>query len=409
MTTETPNVAGEVIVETVTPVASTTQSKPYDDLEAYADEGTDITNEPTGDRDIAEAAVEPDSDSPKVEADEEAPKDEEIEPGERKGDKVEDNFDLVKITKEINGKEVEFTVGDAIKSHMERETFNRDMDRRSTALSKEKKAFEEFRKQDQAKLKSKVDEVFKNLRTQGGFISGVRALASLAAAGDPNFNVVDFEKMYFKQFDEAVKINQLPKEQQEAYWAKREAEEAKKQVEKLQTEKQTNEEKKQLSSTIAQACQQSGVENDEFWAAYKYLADHAVGEDKFFGSKEDIQIPNVINHVFLQRHDAKVREAGKQLGIDSENDLLQILKHTIHSEEPLSVSDIVDIVNQSGFLKKAPPETVENLNRKAAKSNQQFSQGNSTKKANGKVDGYDEESLDFLYRNQPKQYTRIVR
>lgn len=405
---DTPNVAGQIQVESVAPIVAPVQVKPYDDLDAYAEDipttnGTPEVKDPTGEPPATEG------DKP-AEADPgEAQETEETAPGERKGDKIEDNFDAVKVRKEINGKEVEFTVGDAIKSHMERETFNREMDRRSTSLAKERKAYESAKQADQAKLRTKVDEVFKNMRTPGGLVSGVRALANLAKADDPQFDVVAFEKMYFSNLEEVHKINQLPKEQQDAYWAKREAETHKREAENLRKEKETNEGKSALSSAVAKAQEQYGVANDEFWGAYKYLMDEATGEGKFFASKEEIQIPDVVKHVYRVRHETNVVEAGKKLGIDNEELLDQISRHTIMSETPLGVDDIVQIVKDSGILKKAPPEAVENLNRKAAKSNQQFSQGNSTKKENGTPEGYDKESLDFLYRNQPKAYTRIVR
>lgn len=400
MSDDAPTTPTAPVTETIEPSRpiATSNSKPYDDdmLEAY---------ESQEQSEQGESQPEPKTEPIPEKAEEDPAKTEEIPPGEKKGDKVEDNFEQVKITKEINGKQVEFSVAEAIKSHMERETFNRDMDRRVTAVTKKERAYQE----DQAKLKGKVDKVFENLRTPGGFVNGVRALAKLATGDDPNFNAVEFEKSYFKNLDEVAKINKLPPEQQEAYWAKREADDAKREAARLRNENQKREDTQSLQMTVQQAQQQYGVPSQEFWETYKYLQDNATGEGKKFTTKEDIQIENVIQHAYAVRHETKVIEAGKKLGIDSDDVLDRISRYTINSEVDLSIEDIVQIVKDSGIAQQASPEAVENLNRKAAKSNQQFSQGNSTKKANGKIDGYDSESLDFLYRNQPKSYTRIVR
>lgn len=389
-------------VETVEAPVLKPNTKPYDDdfLETYGDKDANENN-----------ATEPPAAEPSTEAPKEEPKEETETPPKEEAPKEEQNFEATKITKEINGKEVEFTVADAIKSHMAQEEFNRNMDRRVTSVAKREKAFAD----SQANLQGKIKGVMDIARQggKGGLIPAIRALAKLAA-GESNLDVVEFEKAYFKDLDKTTEVySKMTQEQRDAYWAKREAEEAKEEASKIKAKTEAQEGITALQNDVAALQKEHGVPEDEFWSTYKNLLTNATGEGKRFATKEDILPENVIGYALLGRHNAKVAKACAETGIDNPEILKRISNITMSDPDldlnSLTVDDIKEVIKNSGIALKASPQAVENLNRKAEKSNIRFNQASSTKKANGIVEGYDSESLDFLYRNTPKAVTRITR
>jgi hypothetical protein len=305
----------------------------------------------------------------------------------------------------INGKEVEFKIKDAIQSHVRQEEFNRNMDRRITEVSKREKNIQSSQARwdaDQATLKEKVSSVIESAQN-GDFVSGIRALAKLAA-GSSDLDVVKFEKMYFEQLDKVHEVySKMTPEQREAYFAKRAAAEAKAEADKLKTEKATQTAQSQLQAQVQTLMQQHNLAPEEFWGNYKVLADSQVGEGKPFKSPDDITADEVVRYSLSVKHWEKVITAGQKVGVTDDAIIDEVGKITATSPD-LTVDDIIKVIQNAGLASAA---TVENLNRKVGKSGQSNSSASSTKKQN--VNGYDEESLDFLYRKQPKSYARISR
>lgn len=381
--------------------AAVTSTKPYDMLDAYEPETpTEAPKE--------ETKALPDSDDSGVKPEAgEGDKPEDVsksdEAKSHEGDKVDDGFESVPVTKTINGKEVTFTVKDAIASHVKQEEFNRQMDQRVTTIVKREQAW----KQDHDQFKSKVGEVIK-VAQKGDFVTAIKALAKVATNGT-GLDVTEFEKQYFEQLDEINKVySKLSPEQKEAYFAKRAAAEAQARARELEDEKTTTVANSQLQERVAKLVEENGFSNDEFWGNYGALVNYATGEGKAFKSKDEITAEDVVKYSHQVRHEAKVFEAGKKLGVDDAAILSEL--STITSSDPtLTVDQIAEVLKTSGIAINANPVAVENLNRKAEKSKTRFNQASSTKKENDKIDGYDKESLDFLYRKQPRQSVRPVR
>lgn len=385
--------------------AAVTSTKPYDMLDAYEAEAP--TEAPKEEAPAKVEGVLPDDNN--IEGSDEAveAKPEEGDKGDggkaKEGDKVDDGFESVPVTKTINGKEVTFTVKDAITAYTKQEEFNRQMDQRITTVAKREQAW----RQDHDQFKSKVGEVIK-VAQSGDFVTAIKALAKVATNGT-GLDVTEFEKQYFEQLDEIQKVySKLTPEQKEAYFAKRAAKEAQARAKELEDEKTTTVAQSQLQQHVAKLQEENGLTNEEWWGNYKALAELGTGEGKPFKTREDITAEDVVRYSLQVRHEQKVFEAGKKLGVSDEAVLTELSRIT-STDPTLTADQIAEVLRTSGIATTASPTAVENLNRKAGKSNIRFSQASSTKKENEKIEGYDKESLDFLYRKQPRQSVRPVR
>jgi len=392
----------EISVEAPVVVQAPTAAKPYDDemLEVYESEATVDSGDKQGSDKDVEVAPEPVS---KPDEEEDAGKPEqEANAKATKDDKIIDGVEELPVKRVINGKEVEFKIKDAIQAYTKQEEFNRNMDRRITDVSRREKAWQV----DQESFKEKVSKVIEASQA-GDFVSGIRALAKLAA-GSSNLNVVEFEKQYFEQLDKVRDVyTKMTPEQREAYFAKRAAKEAKDEVEKLRGENTSKEAQSQLETHVKSLQQQYNLPEPEFWGNYKVLAESQVGEGKAFKSPDEITAEDVVKYSLEVKHWEKVYQAGEALGVQDEEVLDEVSRITSVRRD-LTVEDIQEVIKKAGLAKMADPSVVENLNRKAQK-NGLSSAASSTKKQSDKVEGLEDEDLEFLYRNQPKAYTRIAR
>jgi len=366
-------------------------SKPYDDdmFESYTAEPEVEAEKPKSEA-VSEKVKE-------EEASEEVPAETPQVPKATKNDKVIDGLEELPIKRLINGKEVEFKIKDAIQSHIKQEEFNRNMDRRITEISRREKAWQT----GQADFKGKISEIIEATQS-GDFVTGIRALAKLAK-GSSDLDVTQFEKMYFEQLEGIRDVyTKMTPEQRDAYFAKRSAAEAKAEAERLRGEKALTEAQSQLQEQVDALQKQHGLPPEEFWGSYKYLSENQVGEGKLFKTSDEITPEKVVTHSLSTRHWEKVFKAGESAGITDEAILDEVGRIT-ESRQDLTVEDIVKLIKNAGL---ASPSVVENLNRKAGQPRFN-STASSTKKEN--VKGIDKEDLDFLYRKQPKAYSRIVR
>lgn len=398
---DTATPAVETPTVNVATVQSPTAAKPYDDemLEAYESEAVESEAEQP---EVEEAPEVKDGEPKASEEDTEEVEQKAEEPKSTKDDKIVDGVEELPVKRIINGKEVEFKIKDAIQAYTKQEEFNRNMDRRISEVSRREKSWQ----LDQENFKEKISKVIEASQA-GDFVSGIRALAKIAA-GKSNLDVVKFERDYFEQLDKVREVyTKMTPEQREAYFAKRAAAEAKAEADRLKGESQTREAQSQLEVYVQQLQQQHGLSQDEFWGNYKTLADSLVGEGKKFNSPNEITADDVIKYSLEVKHWEKVYQAAEALGIEDEAILEET--HRITSvDRGLTVDDIREVIKQAGLAKVAEPDVVENLNRKA-RSSGSSSAASSTKKQNGKVDGLEDEDLEFLYRNQPKAYQRVVR
>jgi hypothetical protein len=388
-------------IQTEVVQAPITNVKPYDDLEAYADE-TPIDNDTTGSTENITPTDETNTEGVEETPDAKTEEKPTEEAKAKQGDKVEDNFEKVVVEREINGKLAKFTIEEAIQAKVQQENFNREMDRRSTAISKKEKAWTESADRFKGNLAKLVETAQK-----GDFITAIRGIAKIAVNGT-GLDPVKFEQDYFSQLDKVHDVySKMSPEEQKAYWANRRAEEAEAKAKKLETEQEVIRTKQELSTHVQTLQQQYEIPEQEFWGTYKKVLDTMVGEGKTFQTKEDITPETVVDYCLGERFDAKIVEAGKKSGITNREHLNDIGKAILNFDPNMSTEEISKWIIETGQSKTAPTDKVENLNRKAGSS--RFNQGSSTKKENGIPEGYDQETLDDLYRNQPKVIKRPVR
>ena len=276
------------------------------------------------------------------------------------------------VVQKINGKDVAFKVRDAIKAYSTQEEFNRNMDKRLSHVSGREKAWEK----DQAAFKEKIGKVMQVV--QGGdFVSGIRALAKLAV-GNSGSDLVEFEKKYFEHLDEVRSLySDMTPEQREKFFAERKAASLEEELKAVKERETVEQQKTQLQQTVAQLQKEHGIPEDEFRDSFFFLAKEAVGEGKHFASEHDITPQDVVQYVKEVRLHEKVYAAGEKLGIDDDALLAEVVTLT-RSHPEFSVEDIVAVIDRAGLAQRASPSVVENLNRKAEKSNlkSQFSQAN---------------------------------
>lgn len=400
--TDTPEIPTTTTADSESVSQPITNSKPYDDemLEVYEREEANeleeqgTAEESSGDIKPTEAAKDGQEGEDKAE---------EAKLGERKGDKVEDNFESVVVKKIINGKEVGVKIGDAINAFVKQEEFNRNMDRRLSDVGAKEKRWE----QDQQQFKGKIGKLI-DVAQKGDFVTAIRGIAKLAAGGS-GLDVVKFEEQYFSQLDKVREVlTKMSPEQQKAYWAERRAAEAEQEARSLREEKTVNTEKSQLQDHVVALQKRFNIPEAEFWGNYQTLAEGMVGEGKPFQHPNDISAEEVVRYTLAVQHEEKVLTAGKAFGIE-DDEILDEISRVSKLRPGISVDEIKALIEQSGIAKNANAATVENLNRKVGRNQTQFSKASSTKKENDIPEGYDEETLSHLYRNQPKVYKRPVR
>lgn len=371
-----------------------TTSKPYDDdmLEAYAKEAESESTNGEGKTDGESESVK-DAKGGQEESD----KAKEAAALSKKGDKVDDGFEKVSVKRVINGKEVQFTVEEAIKSHVKQEDFNRNIDKRlSQADARDRKWAT-----DQQNFKGKIGKLI-DVAQRGDFVTAIRGIAKLAAGGS-GLDVVKFEEKYFSQLDKVRDVlTKMTPAEQKTYWAERRAAEMEADNKALREEKEATVSTSQLESRVISLQKHYQVPEQEFWENYETLVKEEVGEGKFFKHPDDITPEEVVRYSLEVRHEEKVLTAAKEFGIEDDEILTKISK-VAKTEDNISVERIKELIRKSGI---ADAKTVENLNRKVGKSPAQFQKASSTKKANGIPEGYDQETMDFLNRHRPKVYKR---
>ena len=307
------------------------------------------------------------------------------------------------VIQKIAGKDVPVKVRDAIQAYTKQEEFNRNMDRRLSHVSAREKKWEA----DQSTFKDKIGKVLEVAKA-GDFVTGIRSLAKLATAGT-DLDVTEFEKQYFAQLDKVREVySKMSQEQRDAYFAQRKAKDLEETLKKRTEEDESNKAKSQLQTKVQELQKQHNIPEEEFWGQFEWLKINQVGEGKLFASEDDISPDHVVAFTNRLRHESKVADAGQKLGIEDEGLLDEVSKLTLTHPE-WSVDDIVSVIEKSGVAKRASASVVENLNRKAEKSNlkPQSNQANSTKKQ--KTNGLDDEDLNFLYRQAPRTFRPAFR
>jgi hypothetical protein len=316
------------------------------------------------------------------------------------------------FTQTINGKNVTFKAKDAIQAFTKQEEFNRNMDRRvQAAVAREKKAegLEKKNQTDLSSIREKWNQIIEE-GSKGGIFVALRAISNVLGLNNP-VKIIQIERNLLDHIDKVGGVySGMKPEEREVFWAERRAKILDETLKSRDEQDSQRESKGLLESKVKALQEEHKISPEEFWASYKYLAENAVGEGKPKASADDITPEDVVSYTAQVRHLSKVYEAAEKAKLTDEA-LIDTVADITQSRPDIGIDQIVKVIEDARKIAgQAPAQAVENLNRKAEKSNlkTQF-KASSTQKVNGKIDGLDAEDLDFLYRQGPRPYGRIVR
>lgn len=400
MTVESPTTPTPTIETSQVPA---TTAKPYDDeiFNSYEASSAVPAEEPKAEEPKAEEPDQPlakEEDKTEEQGDEGDKKPEEINKA-TKDDKVDDGLEDLTLSRTINGKEVKFKIKEAAEAYLRQEKFNRDMDRRITNISQREQAW----KKDQDSFKQNITKLIEKAQ-EGDFITAVSGFAKIATFGT-DLDPVEFEKRYFTQLDNVRKVwSEKSPAEREAFFAKRALLNAKAKAAQLEQEKQFDTAKSSLQEKVVSLQREYNIPDEEFWGNYQTLAKELVDRN-VIKSTDEIEAEHVVNYSLELRRRTNIYEAAQQVGLE-DDEKIEAISRVTASDPSLTVEDIVRLIKESGLVGIAPRSAVENLNKKAGQANSQFGKASSTKKED-KASGYDKEDLEYLYRNQPKGYSRV--
>lgn len=301
---------------------------------------------------------------------------------------------------QLDGKDVKIKAKEAVDFYLNREKHNREIDRRYSLVDKKEKQYE----YQTRNLVEKSNEIFREFQ-KGDSLSGVKALAKLLGKDDPE-SLIAVEKAFLEQSTKYGKLfGEMTEEQRQQFFLSRKAEVLEEELKRKATAESRERGRAALVNHINELRQQHGIEESEFLDTYGAMREHSVGEGKDFKSINDIGPEHVVAQIRVNRHWNKVITAAKEAGLASDAAIEEVAKLTASSPN-LEIKDIVDLIKKSGIV--LPRQSVENLNRKVAKSSNgaaQSRQANSTK--NEKAEGYDRDDLDYLYRKGPKGHVPL--
>jgi hypothetical protein len=384
-------------------------------LDMYDQEPTDPTSEDKSSEDTKQSSnTEGEQSNDNIENEEEASEVEQEKQGEQKDASEEvagkikaklggADLDIPKdaeITQKIGKKDVTFKVSDAIKAFTVQEEFNRGMDRRVGEVSFREKRLVG----NEQKLQSSYNEVkqkaayLSKLAAQGEWLPVVKGLAKMAA-GNSGVDPIEYEKACLESLNEIHRVfSGMTPEQKEIYFANRRAQASAEEANRYKITAEKNQAEREVESEIETLTTNYGLPKNKFWKLYETLAENCVGENKLYNNIGEIEPKNVIQFYLDSQHMGKIQGAVEKVSPN-------VLKDTAFINECFNLtkghSDLTDadleVIIKTAINKNSSNPTIENLNRKVAKSGNglstQLNQGNSK----GNKDKIDEEMEEYFF------------
>lgn len=295
-----------------------------------------------------------------------------------------------------NGKVAKFTVDEAIKAYVDKDSFNREADRRVGQISKKERA-----------LHSQVEEIKSNAAVvTDHFLGGnvIEAVAALARMAGKNAGT-DPVELQVKALNSMSKVAEtwlkLSPEQKELFIEKQKAAEYKRAFERNQQSQSLEQQKVALQNKITSVCNSLGASEEDFRQAYEDLT-QLVGPEGKFKRVEDIQPEHVGHYLGYQVQRGRIAKIAEEVatGLGQDDALIDEAALLLANEPNLSDNDIKDIL---GYVRTKPSPAVENLNRKvqtaqAAGLRTQLNEVLSPKKQDDEID---EELYNDWFKNRP--------
>lgn len=294
-----------------------------------------------------------------------------------------------------NGKQVKFTVDDAINAYVERDTFNRTAQERASNIGRREKA-----------LETEVQQIVHNARhvteqfMQGNVFEALSALARMAGKNAG----MDPVELQIQAIESATKVAEtwrnLSPEQKELFKERQKAAEYKRAFERQNQSAQRTEQQRQLEAHVSNLSRELGVTQEGFLDAYGELLE-LVGPQGKFRSPEEIQPEHVQHYVRFSQNRTKIGKLADEVaqGLSQNYDFIDEVSFMLANDPSMSDNDIKDVIR---YVSNKQSPAVESLNRKvqatqAAGLRTQLSEASSPKK---QEDSLEEELYKEFFGNR---------
>lgn len=260
------------------------------------------------------------------------------------------------VEREINGKKVQFKVGEAMKALVNQETFNRNMDSRLSHLHAKETTF-----------MKRVDQMQQHLaqltqRAQDGDLFGLFQFSAEFAKKDP----VEFEQEMLEKFRQIYsKYENLTPDQKKALFAEKKAAFLAKKLQEHHSTAATEQAKLELASQVDRRCQEAGIDREVFDGLFFNLVKTFVeGKQPFnkrqLNSAEDVTVDDVF--LYKNRLDMidKVERAVQTVAPDRHQpEFIARILNVVGDDFDLTAEDISELLSSGAISLKTPAQ--ENL------------------------------------------------
>jgi hypothetical protein len=221
----------------------------------------------------------------------------------------------------------------------------KEINRRFTEFDKQKKSWENdvvgrFNKNEQLVLNE-----IKNLQEaadSGEYSSAIASLAKMAGA-----NPVEFERKIIQHVMESAEgINQMSEAEEKAYWAQKEAEHAKSQLEERETAEKSQQERAALKQNLVDIIHTSGLSERQFEEAYRVIRENPKAMDTLRSMKPQEATQAVCTFYLDSAKEDRVIQAVEALAPDYKNKDHLISSIFSVADYDYSVEDMKEVLSE---------------------------------------------------------------
>ena len=221
----------------------------------------------------------------------------------------------------------------------------KEINRRFTEFDKQKKSWENdvvgrFNKNEQLVLNEikKLQEA----ADSGEYSSAIASLAKMAGA-----NPVEFERKIIQHVMESADgINQMSEAEEKAYWAQKEAEHAKSQLQERETAEKTQQERAALKQNLVDIIHTSGLSERQFEEAYRVIRENPKAMETLRSLKPQEATQAVCTFYLDSAKEDRVIQAVEALAPNYENKEYLISSIFSVADYDYSVEDMKEVLSE---------------------------------------------------------------
>jgi len=221
----------------------------------------------------------------------------------------------------------------------------KEINRRFTEFDKQKKSWENdvvgrFNKNEQLVLNEikKLQEA----ADSGEYSSAIASLAKMAGA-----NPVEFERKIIQHVMESAEgINQMSEAEERAYWAQKEAEHAKSQLQERETAEKSQQERAALKQNLVDIIHTSGLSERQFEEAYRVIRENPKAMETLRSLKPQEATQAVCTFYLDSAKEDRVIQAVEALAPNYENKEYLISSIFSVADYDYSVEDMKEVLSE---------------------------------------------------------------